>query len=110
MHPTVDKFSKDISRSMLNQHLKFDFLAENGLLKRINDSNRDNEAHKSQEMKINGLDFFINISQFMMIQRLKFGHIPVFGLPNMFNRLELDHDLGATKIKKMKGVIAIMLL
>ena len=43
---------------MLNQQLKFDLLAENGLLKRINGSNRENEVHKIPEMKFNSLDFF----------------------------------------------------
>lgn len=84
---------------MLNQLLKFDFLAENGLLKRIHDSDHENEAHKILEMKINGLDFFINTSQFMMIQRLKFDYMAIIGLPNMVN--SLDQNLGA--LKKIKA-------
>ena len=101
-------FSEDISRSMLNQYLKFDLLAGNGLLKRINRSDLENGVHISPKMKINSLDIFINISQFMMIQWLKFGIVAVFGLPNMF--FGSDHDLGAHKnLKKIeKGMMGEM--
>ena len=97
MHPTVDMFFEDISRSTLNQHLEFDLFAGNDLLNRINCLDRESRAHKSLEMNIGGLDFFILISRFMMIQRLKFVTIALFGLPNMFNHS--DHNSGAYKIK-----------
>lgn len=67
MHPMVGIFLEDISISMLNQPLESNLLAKNGLLKRINSLDHENEVHKIPEMKINVLIFFINISQIMMI-------------------------------------------
>lgn len=47
----------------------------------MNSLDRETEAHK-------GLDFFVNLSQSMMIQHMKLALIVVFSLPNMTNDLD----------------------